>query len=85
MRQNIEINIEELRLHGFSRIDSYRIGQALQLELTRLFTEREIPPSLTQDGEFAGLDGGTFNVAPDSRGQVIGAQVAKSTYNILLK
>ena len=80
MRQNIEINIEELKLHGFSRSDSYRIGQALQTELTCLITERGISQSISRGGEIAHLNGGSFNVTPNSKPYVIGAQVAKSVY-----
>ena len=81
MKQNIEININELRLHGFSHIDRYRIGEAMQLELTRLFTERDIPSSMVQGSEIGQLDGGTFNISPNSKAEVIGAQVANSIYN----
>ena len=81
MKENIEINIEELKLQGFSHIDRYRIGEALQSELTRLFTEHEIPTSLTRRSEIAKLDGGKFNISLNSRAEVIGTQIANSIYN----
>jgi hypothetical protein len=81
MRQDIEINIEEVRLHGFSHVDRYRIGQALQLELTRLITEQGLSQSLSQGGEFTQLDGGKFNIVRSSRAEVIGVQIAKSVYS----
>ena len=77
---NIELHIEELILHGFPPSDRYRIAEAVELELTRLFTEQGISPALTRGGEFARLDGGTFNIAPSSKAQVIGSQVAQSVY-----
>ena len=80
-QQNIEINIDELVLHGFSSGDRYRIGEALQLELIRLFTEGNVPLSLTRGIELTRLDAGTFNMAPNSKPEVIGTQVAKSIYN----
>ena len=77
---NIELYIEQLVLHGFSPSDRYRIGKAVELELTRLLTERDISPLLAQGGEFTRLDGGTFNIAPSSKAEAIGSQVAQSVY-----
>ncbi len=77
---NIELHIEKLVLHGFSPSDRHRIGEAVELELTRLFTERDIPPSLAQGGEFARLDGGAFNIAPSSKAAAIGTRIAQSVY-----
>ena len=65
-------------LHGFSPSDRHRIGEAVELELTRLFTEQGI--SLTKGGELSSMDGGQFNVAPSSKAEVIGSQVAQSVY-----
>ncbi|MBE9514414.1 MAG: hypothetical protein IMY83_05240 [Chloroflexi bacterium] len=79
--RNIELHIEELVLHGFDSGDHYRIGAAVEAELARLFAEQGVPPSLmTQSGDVAHLDGGTFDVAPGSRGEAIGAQVAQALY-----
>ena len=75
---NIELHIEKLMLHGFSPSDRHRIGEAVELELTRLFTEQGI--SLTKGGELSSMDGGQFNVAPSSKAEVIGSQVAQSVY-----
>jgi len=78
--KNIELNIEELVLHGFSPGDRYSIGEAVEQELTRLLADRGVPQSLERGGEIANMDGGAFEVAPDSRAQVVGAQVAKAVY-----
>lgn len=77
---NIELHIEELVLHGFESGDRYRIGAAVEAELARLFAEQGVPPSLAQGGEMAHLDGGTFDVAPGSTAEAIGAQVAQALY-----
>jgi hypothetical protein len=79
-RGNIELHIEELILHGFAPGDGHRIGAAVEAELTRLFVEQGVPPSLAQGGEMPRLDGGRFEVAPGSRAEVIGAQVARTVY-----
>lgn len=77
---NIELHIEKLVLHGFSPHDRHRIGQAVELELTRLLTEQGISQSLSKGGKFTQLDGGQFNVAPNSKATTIGSQVAQSVY-----
>lgn len=80
MEQKVDLHIEELVLHGFSPGDRYRIGQAVELELTRLITEQGIPSSLSRDGDLARINGGTINVSPNSRAEVIGGRVAQSVY-----
>ena len=77
---NIELHIEQLVLHGFRPNDRYRIGKAVELELTRLFTEQGISYSMSKGGEFTRLDSGTFNIAPSSKAEAIGSQVAQSVY-----
>jgi hypothetical protein len=76
----IDLHIEELVFHGFSRADRYRIGQAVEHELGRLFTEQGMPPSLARSGEIASLDGGSFEARPGSGTEAIGAQVARAVY-----
>ena len=77
---NIELHIEELILHGFPYGDRYQIAKAVERELTRLFAEQAIPASLSRGGEVAFLNAGSFNVAPGSKVEVIGTQVAQSVY-----
>ena len=81
--KNIELNIDELVLHGFSPGDRYSIGEAVERELTRLLADRGVPQSLERGGEIANMDGGAFEVAQGSRAQVVGAQVAKAVYGRL--
>jgi len=68
MVRRIELNIEELVLHGFAPGDRYGIG------------DRGVPQSLAQGGEVASVDGGAFEVAPGSKTEVVGAQVARAVY-----
>ena len=83
MPKNIELHIEELVLHGFSPGDRYRIGEAVERELSRLLADRGVPQSLERGGEVANMDGGGFEVAQGSSAQVIGTQVAKAVYGEL--
>jgi hypothetical protein len=78
--KNIAVYIEELVLYGFVPGDRYRIADAVERELARLFAEQGVPPSLIQDGEVVRLDGGVFEVAQDSKPETIGAQVAQAVY-----
>ena len=78
--QHLEVVIEELVLHGFAPGDRYRIARAVEHELMQLFTEQGVKPSLVQGSEVAHLDGGAFKVAPRSKAEAIGAQVAQAIY-----
>ena len=80
---NVELYIEELVLDGFAPADRYRIGAALEHELTQLFSQGGVPPALTQSVEMERLDGGAFQVAPAARAETIGAQVAQTVYGEL--
>ena len=83
--KNIELNIEKLVLHGFSPGDRYRIGEAVERELTRLLADQGVPQSLERGREIANMDSGAFEVAAGSRADVVGAQVAKAVYGGLRK
>lgn len=80
MHPNLQLHIEELILHGFAARDRDRISAAIQQELTRLFTEQGIPPTLAQGGQIAQLNGGTFNVTAGTRPDIVGTQIAQSIY-----
>ena len=80
MPRIIELHIEELVLHGFAPGDRYRIADAVERELVRLFAEQGVPPSLAQNIESARMDGGAFNVAPGSKAGAIGTQIAQMVY-----
>lgn len=80
MRQKVELHIDELVLEGFFAEDRYRIGEALEKELTRLFEERGVPGSLTSESEMDTIKGGSFQVAPGARAERVGSQVAGAVY-----
>ena len=76
----VELHVEELVLDGFEPGDRYRIAQALQRELTRLFTAQGVPAGMAQGGEMASLDAGTFEMRPGAKAGTIGAHVAQAVY-----
>jgi len=77
---NLEMEIEDLVLHGFPGMDKDRIARAVQMELERLITEGGVPASLQEGGDIARLEGGSFQVAPDLSAEEVGAQVARAIY-----
>jgi hypothetical protein len=85
---DLTLDIEELVLDGFDdhltgsggAIDRSRIASAVQSELTRLFAERGVPPSLRQGGSITALDGGQLDSAPGSGPETVGAQIARALF-----
>lgn len=75
---NIVIEIDELVLHGFPPGDRYRIGEAVQAELARIFAERGLPEGRS-GSEASRLDSGAFRAA-DGRSDTIGVGVAEAVY-----
>lgn len=82
---NVEFHIEELVLHGFAPGDRYRIGDAVERELARLFAERGVPPSLANGGEIAHINGGAFEVTPGAKPEAMGVQIAQVVYGGLAR
>lgn len=80
MKPDIELHIDELVLQGFLPGNRHRIVQAVERELTRLFSEQGAPPSLSQGGSFDQWEGGTFTMAPNANATSIGTQIAQTVY-----
>lgn len=77
---NVELYIEELVLHGFQLGGHHLIGAAAERELSRLFAERGVPPSLVQGGDATHLDAGAFKMNPSLGAEAVGVRVARSLY-----
>lgn len=78
-RPSVELHIGELVLDGFPAIDRAHLGAIVQRELTRLFAEQGVPPSLTQGGEIPRIDGSLPTVSGLST-QAIGTEIAVAVY-----
>jgi hypothetical protein len=76
----IHLHIEELVLHGFAPAERHRIGDAVQRELARLFTEKQTPPGLTKDAAIDRLNGGTFLMSTAPRPEATGTQVGRAVF-----
>ena len=85
MKQPIEINIQELILHGFPPADRYKIGEAVRSELARMIMDKGLPQNFSQGTEIPGIDGGSFNMSKDMNPQTIGNHIARSVYGGLTK
>lgn len=79
-QSHIHLHIEELVLHGFPSGDRQRIGEAVQRELARLFTEGRTPPALTKSAEIDRLNAGSFQTTGTARPEATGAQVARAVF-----
>ena len=77
---DVRLRIEELVLDGFAPGDRYRIGEAVERELSRLLAERGVPSALAAGGEAPRLDAGSFELAPGSGPEAIGSRVAATVY-----
>jgi hypothetical protein len=82
-KPDVNLHIDALVLEGFAHGDRHRVGEAVRLELARLLSEQGVPRPWTRGGAMARLDGGAFEVAPGSRAEVMGAQVAESVFRSL--
>ncbi len=76
----VEVHIGELVLEGFPSMDQTQVGAVVQQELSRLFAEGGVPAGLARQGGIAGLDGGDFQLVPDSNAQAIGSRIAQAVY-----
>lgn len=79
-KQNIELHIEELVLHGFPPGDRRSIGGAVERELAMLIAEKGAPAALVNGGEIEKLDGGSFQAVQGSKPEATGAQIARAIY-----
>lgn len=82
---NIALHIDELILHGFAPGDRYRIGEAVERELTRLLSEQGVPDPMIKGGEHERLDGGMFSAGPTGKPETIGVQVAQAVHGAIGK
>lgn len=76
---DLELNIEELRLHGFKRTDREKIAAAVQAELERLFSDEGLPFGLKHGSEIR-LQGGSFSVPDTASAEQAGVQLARQMY-----
>jgi hypothetical protein len=77
---NLHVHIEELVLRGFAPGDRARIGEAVRVELGRLFRESGVPPALAAGGAADRLRAGAFDTGTTARPESTGGQIAAAVY-----
>lgn len=76
----VELHIDELVLNGFDPVHRHQVGDAIERELTRLFSEAEISSAITRGLETQHIDGGTLEMEPKLGATDIGKRVARAIY-----
>ena len=75
----VALHIDELVLHGCPLKTRHAVGDAAQLELTRLL-QTGLPEFIkTQRGSGA-IDGGSFNLTPATKPHIVGNLIANAVY-----
>ena len=80
LNPTIQVRIEELVLHGFQHNQRHQIGEAVERELQRLFSERGVPTSLRESTTIEDLDGGSFQMKLRPNTGVVGSDLARAVY-----
>jgi hypothetical protein len=75
----LELHIDELVLHGFAPGDRFRIRDAVERELSRLFLG-QLPTLLANPAEIDRKTAPPIKIASSARPEVIGRRVAQSIY-----
>lgn len=79
-RPTIEIEIDELVLHGFPPSERYRIAESVTTELTRIVMERGLTQADATSQASDSVQGGSFTLRPANAG----AQIAEAIYQGLV-
>jgi hypothetical protein len=79
-KQPVHIHINELVLSGFGHLNRRQLTEAIRAELTRLITQRGLPPPLNAAGYIDRLDGGSFQVKDKAGALSIGTDLARTLY-----
>jgi len=79
--QDIDINIDEIVLHGFARNDYEGIKTAIEAELERLIREKGIPSILSSPLRYRQIEGGTFKMNRGTGMVKVGNEIAGTVYN----
>ncbi len=83
--RSIEMQIDELVLHGLPAADRYVIGDAFLLEIEQMLNTSASRTSLKQNIDQAIIDAGRITLAPSAKPILVGKQVARAVYGSLNK
>jgi len=80
---HLQIDIDELVLHGFAASDRNAIGDALSGELERLFGEAELQRAFHRGLELPSMNTGSISLPAQVGPAAVGAEVARVVYSSL--
>ncbi|MFI5177525.1 MAG: hypothetical protein ACHQO8_03120 [Vicinamibacterales bacterium] len=79
-RPSIELHIGELVLEGVPEADGYQVAEAVERQLTQLFTDRMAPAPVMQSRSVEAVDGGAVTITPGSSAGGLGQQVGSAIF-----
>lgn len=79
----VELNIDELRLNGFSNIDETALQQALQAELQQLLTNNDDLKKLCDPANTFAISSLCLTLAPTLSSERLGKQLAGELARVL--
>ncbi|HVB59569.1 MAG TPA: hypothetical protein VNE61_00120 [Ktedonobacteraceae bacterium] len=82
-RPAIDLHIDELILRDVPYAQRQRIAAAIEQELTRLLTERGVPPSLARGGFVPRIKLDDIQTAAGAKPAAIGNHIAQNIYSNL--
>ncbi|CAH8296370.1 hypothetical protein EV196_11153 [Mariniflexile fucanivorans] len=85
MKPNIELNIDQLVLEGFSRNEAYAITQSLQAELHQLIENGRLENTLTQEYHQQKMTLNPISTLANTRPEGVGRQIAQSIFSSLIQ
>jgi hypothetical protein len=77
---NFNIEIAELVLHDFERVDGAELGASLRAELGRLLSRNGWPAERVEAASFTELIGGRLNLPANADARSIGHELAHQMY-----
>ena len=81
----IEVQIEQLVLHGVPAGDRTRIAAALELELTRRLSDQALSPALARGARIEHIAGGEVRADARSGPDALGTDVARAVHRVLAR
>lgn len=81
MNPNIELNIDQLVLEGFTRNEAFTISQSLQTELYQLIENSSLQSTLTQSYHQRKMNVNAISASLNTRPEGIGREIAHSIFN----
>ena len=80
VKPRVDIYIDKLVLHGFAASQRHHIADAVQAELTRLFSEKGVPAPLHTAANTPVIKAENVHMSNGTKNNTIGNSIAGSVY-----